>query len=312
MNATMTIVAPVFGLILLGYLMTRFGGFQAAGVTGLVEFVFHLATPALLFRTTARLGIPPGAEIGIVLAYYGGVLVAALAAAAHARMVRREGIESVAVFGMAGAFSNTVILGIPLVVSVYGERGLLPLMLIITFNSLSLIPPPTLIIEASRGKRHGGAVIRKTAAAIFRNPIIMAMPAGLAFNMTGLALPGPVDTAVQMLGQAAVPSALFALGASLVGFGIGGLGSAPAEMSAFKLILHPVAVWCLAGPVLGLDPLSVQVATLTAALPIGTNVFILASRYGVDQGRVGAAIVLSTALAVVTLPATIALLGAGQ
>lgn len=90
---------------------------------------------------------------------------------------------------------------------------------------------------------------------------------------------------------------------------MGGDRHAPIAMSAFKLVLHPLLVWVLAGPVLGLHPLSVGVATLVAALPVGTNVFILASRYGLDQARISTAIVLSTALGLITLPIVILLLG---
>ncbi|MEQ9123435.1 MAG: AEC family transporter, partial [Alphaproteobacteria bacterium] len=100
---------------------------------------------------------------------------------------------------------------------------------------------------------------------------------------------------------AAAPTALFALGATLAGFRIAGDLAEAATVGGLKLVLNPLIAWALAGPVLGLAPMTVAAVTMLAALPCAVNPFLLASRYEAYTRRASAAIVLSTAASVVTV-----------
>lgn len=309
MQAVLEIVLPVFGLVLAGWALAQTPVLSREGVRGLSSFVFYVAIPALLFRTMGRGVIPADVEWGVVLAYFGGSLLLFAATIPFGRLAFGLRADECAVLAMGATFSNVVLLGVPLVLATFGEPGLLPIMMIVAFHSTFLITLTTVVVEASRGVRGGGVqVVRSTLKALAQNPVLVAMAAGLAWGATGLGLAPPVDRFAQLLGGAAAPCALFALGATLAGYRISGAVGESATMVALKLVAHPLIVWLLATRVFAIDPMWAAIATITAALPVGANVFVLAQKYGIYVQRSTSATLLSTAAAVVTVSILVALL----
>lgn len=303
------VVLPLFGLALAGYVAGRAGWVEEAGIKGISAFVFYLAIPALLFRTLVRSELPTTFDLDIVFAYFTASLAVMLAARAIGRFVFANRADELAVMGIGAMYSNAVLLGIPLVFAVFGEAGLLPMMMIVTFHSLILLPLVMVLIEVARGgaASAGGSrrVLVSTLAAVFRNPVILAMLAGIAYKLTGLGLPRPVDAFAELLSGATAPCALFALGATLAAYRLGGDLRECAAVVALKLFVHPAAVWLMATQVFVLPPLWAGVAILTAALPSGVNVFIIARQYDVYLARASATVLISTGLSVATLVALI-------
>ena len=82
-------------------------------------------------------------------------------------------------------------------------------------------------------------------------------------------------------------------------------------MVALKLAVHPLAVWLLATLVFDVPPLWAKVVILLAALPVGVNVYVFATRYDAGQAESAAAILISNVLSVVTLPLVLLWLGVG-
>ncbi|HYE00073.1 MAG TPA: AEC family transporter [Alphaproteobacteria bacterium] len=302
MPILLDIVLPVFGLIAIGWIAGRRGVVAEAGMKGLNDFVFFFAIPALLFRAMAKEGLPAGADARVLVSYFGGCYASFGLGLLAARLLFRLPLTELAVFGMGAMFSNTVLLGLPLIGAAYGDRGLVTLLLIIAFNSLLLFTLTTLVYELGRGQgTRLGATLAETLRALAKNPIILSLFAGLAWHAAGLGLPQGLDRFLGFLGGAAAPTALFALGVSLTGFRLAGDLPQAGLLVAFKLLVHPAITWVLASRVFGLDPLVVAVATVVAALPTGSNVYMFAARYGTYERRAASAILLSTALAVVTV-----------
>lgn len=313
MTSILGIILPVFALVLAGYIGGRARWMSEEGVKGLSSFVFYLAIPALLFRTLARGEMPEVLEFDIVFAYFAGAFLVMGVAWAVGRLAFANGAGELALMGMGSMYSNTVLLGIPLVFAVFGEPGILPMMMIVTFHSLILLPLTMILIEWGQvggeggGPAGGGArrVLVSTAAAVFKNPVILSILAGIAYNLSGLALPAPADAFAGLLGGASAPCALFALGATLAAYRVGGDLRESLVVVALKLVLHPLAVWLMATQVFALTPLWAAVATLTAALPAGVNVFVIARQYDIYLARASAAVLISTGLSVATLAALI-------
>ena len=309
MQTTLDIVLPIFGLILCGYLIGRTRLIGAAGIAGLGNFVFYVAIPALLVRTLGRGGFPDDIDFGILGAYFGGVALVAAPALLIGRALFRISFEEQVLFAMASVFANTVMIGIPLIVTAFGERGLVPILMIVAIHSLLLLAIPTVLIEVSRGR--GGRPIdslKSTAAALAQNPVLLSLAAGAALHASGGTLPGPFDRFLELLGQAATPCALFALGATLTQFRIAGNLAGSLTASLLKLTLHPLAVWLLGAYVFDIEPLWLATATITAALPTGANVFILAQKYDTYLQRAASTVVLSTAGSIVTVAILVAYL----
>jgi hypothetical protein len=284
--------------------------FGEEGVRALSNFCFFVAIPAVLFRAMARLDTGAGFDVAVLFAYYGAVLAAYALAMLAARLLFGLGLAEQAIFAVGATYSNILLLGIPLVLTAFGERGALPQSAILALQSVILISLTSLIVEAARGGAGAagagserapgprvGPILRAAAIGIASNPIIVAMVAGFAWGRTGLGLDEIVERFLVFLGQAATPAALFALGASLTRFRLGGDLRQVAALALIKLALLPALVFVSARYVFALAPLSVAVATLTAAMPSGVNAFVLAMRYEVLVARVAAAVIATSALA---------------
>lgn len=312
MQTTLTIVLPVFGVILCGYLIGRTRLFTAEGVRGLTNFVFYVAMPCLLFRAMARLEQPEGVDVSVIFAYFGACLIMFAVAMAIGRLAFRHTPEQQTMLGMSASFSNTVLLGLPLTFTAFGEKGVLPLMLIVGVHPILLIALPTILIEIYRG---GGGrswtTLSSTLAALLRNPIIVAVALGLAYGQTGWAIPAIPDKFIDFIGRAGPPAALFAVGASLADYRIGGDLREVSLALLLKLVCLPTLVWVLATHVFAVEPLWAAVATVNAAMPVGVNVFVLARAYDLYVARAATVVLLSTAISWVTVAILLAVLVPG-
>jgi predicted permease len=307
MEAAFDIVVPMFALMLCGYLAVYVRILGAEGIKGLSNFVFFFAIPALLFRGVATSRGAEHDEIAIVYAYFLACLVVFGLAMAAGRWVFRLSLQEQAIMAFTATFSNTVLLGIPIIYTAFGERGLLPVTLITSFHSIVLLTLATTIIEIGDG--HGGKFLHslpKTLLALLRNPLLLAILAGFAMRLLGWHGPAVVDGFLALLAGAAAPCALFALGATLAGFHLGGAIKETLFLSVMKLVVHPLLVWFMVTEVFPLAPIQVAVAVILAALPAGQNGFILAQRYGIYVQRSASAVLITTAISVVTVSLLVA------
>ncbi|MBT8403734.1 MAG: AEC family transporter, partial [Gemmatimonadetes bacterium] len=235
-------------------------------------------------------------------AFYVGALTVYAAGMALARWGYGRPLQDQAIWGMAAGFSNTVLLGIPIVLTGLGPEASLPLFLIIGFHSAVLMPVTVAILHLDAGEvaprtSRAAVVVRE----IVRNPIVMGLALGLLANVAGFTLPGPLDRMAEILGGAAVPCALFAMGASLAAYPAGG-DTPPASALAFlKLVVHPLIVWVLLGPLLGLDGIWLSTAVVVAAMPTGINVYLFGARYDAAPSVAARTVLLASAMSVVTV-----------
>jgi malonate transporter len=296
----------------LGYAATFTAVFGRDAANALASFVFYFAIPVMMFRNMAATALPETIAWGYLLSYFLGVAVVFGIGMATARLAFRGSFERQAIIGFGSAFGNSVLLGIPLVLTAFGDQASLPLFLLLAFHSSVLFTAITVIIEAGRG---GGEALRavplRALEGLLGNPILWGMAGGIGFSLLGLRLPDAIDRWALLLAGAAVPCALFSVGASLRAYRIVGALQPALVMVALKLALHPLAVWLLATLVFDVPPLWAKVVTLIAALPVGVNVYVFATRYDAGQAESAAAIVISNILSVVTLPLILLWLGVG-
>ena len=298
----MEVVAPVFGVLTLGALSVKGRILDEGAVKGLVLFVFNIAIPALLFRSLAQTQLPPDIEWGFLLSYYGGAFFVFAVGMALGRFVFKRTLADQAIFGMSAGFSNTVLIGIPILFTAYGPEATLPTLLIIAFHGPVLMTITTGLIKIGKGGEVTLAGQAKTIALeLVQNPIIMGIGLGLLVNLSGLAIPGVVDRVTEMLGATAVPCALFALGASLAGYPLTGDVPPALLLTGLKLLVQPAVVWVLAVPVLGLEGIWVPVAVTMAAMPSGINVYLWGARYDAAPGVAARTVFLTTVFSMGTL-----------
>lgn len=302
---SLAIVLPVFGLIAVGYGARWCGAVSDRSGEGVSEFVFTLAVPCLIFRTLARADIPAVQPWGYWIAYFvGAAIVWAVAMIAATRLFRITGNAAV-VAGFTAAQSNTVFVGVPMILRAYGEAGAVPLFLLIAVHLPVMIFAATLMVE---GRSVSPATLAKR---VLLNPLILAILLASALRPVAGALPDPLWRMVEMLGAAAVPCALFAMGVALRRYGFEAGWPGPLLISALKLVLHPLLVYVLATRVFAMPPAWAGVAVLFAACPAGVNAYLFAERYGEGVALASSAIALSTALGVVTVLVWLRVLGVG-
>lgn len=306
MHVVLSALLPVVLLTGLGVLAGRLRWIRPESTRDLANLVFLVLSPALLFRTMAT--VEPGkVEILPVASYFGACIIVFAAT-----LVLRGWSRTSAVQGLAAIFSNTFMIGVPLVGLVWGDAGLAHLFALISLHSLVLLTLATLALELAPGAQPRGGSAWRTVLQAVRQAVIHPVPlpilVGLAWGQTGWTLPAVVDKPLQLLGQALGPLALLMVGVSLSGTRIGQRWRAALVLSAAKTLLMPLLVAGL-GWALGLGGLPMAVMVVTACLPIGANVFLFSQRYEVAQDEVTAAVGLSTLMALPVLAVALTLLG---
>jgi malonate transporter and related proteins len=310
MLAVLAIVTPVFALIGLGYLAARTRYLSDGAGRVLAEFGFKVAMPALLFRAMLSVGEMPGSPMLLLIAYFSATATVWLTASVlNSVLLRRPATEAAAI-GMGACFGNTVMLGIPLALTAFGPQAATPMALLIAIETPLLWVIATLHMEASRrGRQMSFSALGSVLWDLVRNPIVMALIVGLAWRETGLGMAPMVDKITGMLAQAAVPSALFALGMTLASFQIRSELKTLTLLCVLKLVLYPVIAYVMTVHVFALPPLWSAIAVLFAAMPVGANAYLFAARYQTAEAPVSGAIAVSTLIAVVTVSTLLYVIG---
>lgn len=309
MQSILNNALPFFALIFCGYAAGRLNLLTATAAAGVNTFVFYFALPAFLFSLMSS---SPIAEV-LNVPFIGAYVLASLAvfglAITGGRLLFEVGRGEAAIQGLAAVLPNTGYMGIPLAVAVFGREAAVPLVVGLTLDGILLIPLGILLIESDKGKDESPL---RTALATFlnlvRNPLIVSIFAGLAVSAAGLAPPTPLNNFLDLLGGAAGPCALFALGATLAARSVAGGAAEIAYMTALKLFVHPAALLLTTAVIFDVDPLWASAALLGAALPVAANVFIVARQYDVYVTRASGAVLVSTAVSMVTVSALLLVL----
>ena len=314
MDSILTTVLPVFGMIVLGYGFTRAKIFDAAAGRGITLFVFNVAIPALLFKTVATMGPQQGAPWGLWLAFFGGLAITWVAAGFVSRFVPSLDYSGGAAASMAAGFGNLALLGTPLALAHFGQQVAIPLGMILSIHAPILWF--TAMLHRALFQTTGGFSIARTAKDLFRNlatnAIVLGLLAGTLWRLTGLGLHPIFGTMFDMLADASVPTALFALGVSLAGYSLKGSWSGMFTLIALKMVLMPLLVFLMVRYVVSIPPLWAHVAVLFAAMPTGANAFLFSQRNEEAVAAVSGSIALGTGLAAISASILLYLMDAGM
>lgn len=297
---------PFFAVIGTGFLAGRFRFITPEATGQLTKFVFYFALSAMLFGFAANLSLASIFSLSFVLAYLSATtLVWAVILAIG--LIRGEPREAALFEAHTGVIGNVGFLGIPMLALLLGPEAVGPVLLVLAVDLIVFSSVLTLLITLFRLGRVTPDTLRLLLVGILKNPMIVSTALGLLWGASGRSLWPPVQEFLTLLGAAATPCALFAIGASLA-------GRRPDRplvagwLSFAKLVLHPAAVAVAALYLFKVEPYAASVMIAAAALPVAGNVFILAQHYSVAPQRVSTAILISTALSVLTVTAVIALL----
>lgn len=301
---------PVVLLIFVGFIAGRAKMVRPEAVRDLSNLVFLVLTQALLFRTMSSVHIEQ-LDFKPVVQYF---LVAGFLFAA---MLWFYGADSRAsVLALSGIFSNTLMIGVPLVGLAYGQEGQVLLFTLISLHALVLLSMATLVLELQVAHERASVSgqrrpVWRTVASAVRNAIIHPVPlpilVGLIYAQTGWGLHPVIDRPLALLGSAFGPIALVLVGITLSQTPMGKQFMLAFKMSVVKTLLHP-ALMLTVGWLLGLRGLHLAVMTVAAALPIGANVFLFSQRYRKEEEAVTAAVAVSTLISMFGISGVMALI----
>jgi len=308
MQDILAVTVPFFALVLCGYLAARAEFLPQSAIPGLNGFVLFFALPCMLFRFGASAPVRDLLD-PVVIAVYGVTALAMVFGTIAATRSPRLGSRDAAFGALTAAFPNTGFMGVPLLAALLGPLAAGP---VLTTVLVDLLITSTVCISLAHAEERVGtgfaADILRTLRGALGNPLPWAIALGMAASVTEFRLPGPLDTVVRMLADAATPVALFTIGTVLWRAGAHVHGRTPPRLfvplALIKLFVHPLLLLGVGSAAIALGaPLStftLAVLVLAAALPSASSVSLLAERYGADNGRIARAIVVSTVLAFAT------------
>jgi len=298
----LSLILPLFALILMGWLTVRLKLLDEAGASGLSGFAYSAALPALLFSSIVQLRTLPTLTASV--AYLSCCIVLFGLTMAFGRLFLGPSLARTTVLGLNATYGNVIFLGTPIVSAVFGPKGVSLALAIIGFHSGVLLPMAALLIELDTGRQGGiRAVARRIGLNLLRNPIILSICAGLAWHGLGIPVPPPLHRLLSLLAQSAAPLALFSLGCSLPPLN---RDKQVIEEAVFATALKLVVLPLLVGVVywqLGLSGMPVEVGVLIAAMPTGANAFLLARRTTAFAEAAASTVVLATAVSVFSIAA---------
>ncbi|MEL6682167.1 MAG: AEC family transporter [Pseudomonadota bacterium] len=294
---------PFFMLIALGYGSGRTKFFSEEATAYLTKFVFYFALSAMLFRFSANLSLDEILDWQFVMAYLAATAFVYVLATWIA--LRRTSITEAAVEAQCAVIGNVGFLGIPMLALLLGEAAVGPIMMVLAVDLIVFGSLIVILITGSRDGRMSPRILWTVAVGLIKNPMIVSISLGLLVSASSIPIPVPVNEFLTLLGAAATPGALFAIGASLASKSAERVAVA-GWLSFCKLVLHPAAVAVAALMIFDVHAYAAGVMIAAAALPVAGNVYIIAQHYSVAPTRVSAAILLSTMASVLTVSLVIA------
>ena len=304
MQALFEVIVPVFLLVGFGYLATWRKWIGDDALDGLKRFAQSFAVPCLLFQSIARLDLGANFDPGLLVSFYAGALASfALGYAGARRIFGRNPVDAVAI-GFVCLFSNTLLLGLPIMERAYGTDAVSGNFAIISIHAPVLYAIGVTAMELARSRGTGLPARRlagQIGGSLARNPLVIGIALGLVVNLARIPMPEPAMAAVGMMARAALPAALFGLGGVLVRYRPEGDMKTILMVCVLSLLVHPAITWGLGRHVFGLSIEQLRSAVVTASAAPGVNAFLFSSMYGAARRVAASSVLIGTGLAMVTV-----------
>jgi len=304
MQAIFNVALPIFGVILAGLLAGRWRILGGEATAALNAFVSYFALPVLFFGTLARTPVRDVLDPQLMLGFGLVVLATFALGMLSTRLAAKGGLARMSLQGIAASWGNVGYMGVPLCLAAFGEPGLPPAMLAVIVTSIIAMVFGVMLIELEVAAGHGPVVTFLNAAwNVARNPLPLSIVAGIIWSGLALPLPTPVEKWLDLLGAAASPCALFAIGLFLsdksVRHGLAEAGLA----TVIKLLLQPLLAVLVLPWFIDLKSVAGQAALVMASLPTAANAFVLARQFDIAVEQNTASVLLSTGFSVLTVSA---------
>lgn len=302
--AVLISIAPVFGIIVLGYLLRR-NGIPNVDFWNLNDkLVYWVLMPCLLFYKTSTIEISFGLVGSYAVVILGGFFAALAFGLIAARLAGLPNPAASSV--MQGAGRHNTFIALSIAERVFGAEGLslaaLATALLIPVTNMSVVP--LMVILNQRGR--SGGLARAVLIDLGRNPLLIAVLLGVTVNLTEFGSIPVFHETTRLIGNAALPIVLMCVGANLR---LRAMRTRvlPLVLSVLgKFVLFPGVIVLLSFQ-LGLSELETMVALLFGAAPTASSAYTLSRQMGGDAPLMAAITTIQTGLAFLTLPLSLLL-----
>ena len=303
MTALLDVIVPVFLIIGFGYAAAWRGLFDDGAVDGVMRFAQNFAVPCLLFRAVAKLDLGAAYDPALMASFYVGAACAAILGYLGAtHLFGRPQTDAIAI-AFVCAFSNSLLLGLPITERAYGPDALAGNYAIVSVHSPLIYGLGIGAMEMARSRGQGlarSALALQIVRAVLAQPLVIGIVAGFAVNLGGVPLPAALWSAVDLMVRAAIPAALFGLGGVLFRYRPEGDGRTILMICALGLVVHPAITFGLGRFAFHLTTDQLRSAVVTAAMAPGVNAYLFANMYGVGRRVAASSVLLATAASIVT------------
>ena len=307
MEYVLAVTTPIYLLVAVGFVSVRLGWMAPADMRVLGRFTAQFGVPALLFRSISRQPLGSVLNGDYLAVYAAGSMTAMFVVMLLAWRVWGRPVSLAALQGLGASGSNSAFIGYPIVLQVIGPTAGVALALCTLVENLLVMPLALDLADSGNGDRRPGAVLQSTLCLLVRNPMILAICAGLTVSALGWHIPAVLDQTVSLAAAAAPPTALFVIGGSLVGLQLSEIRGDIALIAFGKLLLHPLCVLVFVLLFPPEQPLLGAAAILFAAMPMLSIYPVLAQRHGHER-LCAAALLAATVSSFVSISLLIALL----
>lgn len=308
----LAITAPVFILVGIGYISVLRNVVPREGMRFLAAFLVNIAVPALLFKSISSRKISEVIQLDFMFAYGVGSLAAFLIVFLLSKRLLNQGVTGAAIYGMGGSFSNTLMIGYPVVTGLLGSAALVPFALALLIENFFMMPLTLALADIGQNKGKGFfSTLTGLFVTVFKNPLILAILIGVLFSIFNIHTPGVANTVIDLLSRIVVGLGLFVIGGMLVGFKYSGKLKDVSLIMFGKLLLHPLMVFLmlLLMPEMNTDYRIAGV--MLASIPMFGIYTVIGERYGMG-GICAAASVPTTVFSFVSITAIAWLLNLGS
>lgn len=304
----LSLTSPTFILIAMGYVTVRAGFLQKDSVRTLAWFVINFGLPAALFRALSSRSFQDILHYDYLLIFGLGSFLSFMLLFILAKL-RKKSLTECAMFGLGGSISNSLMVGFPIIMQLFGDAALVPFALTLIIENFFILP--LALALADTGQHEGSSFFRalgKSLPLLLKNPIIVSIGLGILSAATSVHPPEFVGRVIDMLAVTVGGVALFTIGGMLVGLQPKGMMMDLSSIVLGKLIMHPLAVFIMILLFPPMSPLFQSVAILLACMPMFSIYAVIGMRYNLG-GLCSAVLLPATLISFFTINIVIWLLG---
>lgn len=309
LNTTM----PVFLVILLGWFLRRVGVLNAGFCKPADQYVFKCALPVSLFLSIAKMDVYSDFDLAFCLFCFTVTSIVFLGVWALTSMLMKDK-RLVGEFSQASVRSSAAILGVALATNIYGNSGMVPMMVLAAVPFFNVYA--VLILQFSPHVDENGnllppdkngSAVKRAIVNVAKNPIIIGILLGVPFSLLRIKLPTILQSTFSTIGGTATPVALLAVGASFSRSEAVKRIKPAVVATAIKLFILP-AIFLPIAALFGFKNSEMLAILIMVGSPTTVSCFVMAKNMGHEGVLTSNVVMLATVLSSVSLTLWIFLL----